>query len=150
MKKVMLFTIVAMLSFACDPCRKVECDNGGTCNDGECLCDAWYAGENCENYLLADHLGWYIGTITCGDQAFSTNYYVEDGDAPGQLVLNDGFVAIPMKFDAESTSEFTLSPTVDADGYTYSGYGSMSNEKLVVSITVQDQSSSATCIFIGT
>lgn len=48
-----LGTVVALSS--CDDCRgifgkeKVECHNGGTCNNGECDCLKGYYGTNCES-----------------------------------------------------------------------------------------------------
>ncbi len=35
-----------------DPCEFVSCLNGGSCNNGNCLCPTGYIGENCQNALL--------------------------------------------------------------------------------------------------
>ncbi len=46
-----LFTAVVYLS-SCqqNPCktRAVECKNGGTCKDGDCICTAGYEGDSCQ------------------------------------------------------------------------------------------------------
>ncbi len=57
MKKALVFTLLALLSFAgiiytsCkkDPCKGVSCQNGGTCSGGTCICPDGYVGSNCEN-----------------------------------------------------------------------------------------------------
>ncbi|NCG30359.1 MAG: hypothetical protein GWP27_07820 [Bacteroidetes bacterium] len=33
---------------SCNDCKDVVCDNGGTCDDGICLCRTGYSGTNCE------------------------------------------------------------------------------------------------------
>lgn len=33
-----------------DPCKEVNCSNGGTCVDGDCICKVGYSGSNCEYY----------------------------------------------------------------------------------------------------
>lgn len=43
---VSLFTTLALTS--CNDCRKIDCQNGGTCNDGACDCLKGYEGEHCE------------------------------------------------------------------------------------------------------
>lgn len=44
------FTSIIFLSNGCkpDPCEKVNCLNGGTCDDGKCLCKEGFGGENCD------------------------------------------------------------------------------------------------------
>jgi len=48
-----------LLGFACllmigisgcaDPCKKVSCQNGGTCSDGDCSCKSGFSGNECQN-----------------------------------------------------------------------------------------------------
>jgi hypothetical protein len=48
---IALFSLVLyMASCKPDPCktRAVECNNGGTCKDGDCICAAGYEGESCQ------------------------------------------------------------------------------------------------------
>ena len=43
------FLLLFMLMSACaDPCKKVNCKNGGTCNDGDCNCKPGYSGSECQ------------------------------------------------------------------------------------------------------
>ncbi len=41
------FFLMGMLQ-SCNDCRGVDCQNGGTCNDGECDCLKGFEGESCE------------------------------------------------------------------------------------------------------
>ncbi len=54
MKKLINYTLlvlsisIASLNSCKDPCKDVNCINGGACNDGECTCPQGYSGEFCE------------------------------------------------------------------------------------------------------
>lgn len=47
---ILIFTLfLIFFHISCsNPCRKVECQNGGVCVDGTCDCPAGYTGENCQ------------------------------------------------------------------------------------------------------
>lgn len=52
MKRLLLLFAAAIFLLgtleSCNQCRGVDCDNGGTCNDGECDCLKGFEGDNCE------------------------------------------------------------------------------------------------------
>ena len=51
MKKLLLIAAGLLFMVAiqsCDRCKDVDCGVGGTCEDGECVCDAGFSGDNCE------------------------------------------------------------------------------------------------------
>ena len=55
----MFFTIALMGIAGCsDPCDDVNCLNGGTCNDGTCVCPDGFSGEFCQTTDLC-------AAITC-------------------------------------------------------------------------------------
>ena len=45
-----LFAFFLITFSSCDPCRNTECLNGGICDEGNCLCQNGYSGENCEDF----------------------------------------------------------------------------------------------------
>lgn len=46
MKKFNVLFLIVFL-WSCDPCTNVTC-NHGTCEEGNCICDAGWTGENCD------------------------------------------------------------------------------------------------------
>jgi hypothetical protein len=40
--------ILTFISCQKDDCKKVDCQNGGTCDKGACICPSGYTGVNCE------------------------------------------------------------------------------------------------------
>lgn len=62
---VFLLTIMA-----CDPCKNTNCQNNGTCMEGECACPSPYGGANCETNLCTGincggHGNCYYGSCAC-------------------------------------------------------------------------------------
>lgn len=52
--QVLYFLFATLFIFAlsgCDKCKDLNCENGGTCVDGECQCPSNYSGENCETFV---------------------------------------------------------------------------------------------------
>lgn len=39
---------------SCDDCRNVDCQNGGTCDAGDCSCPTGFTGDECETDLCAN------------------------------------------------------------------------------------------------
>ncbi len=63
MKRLLAPLLVALISIttvSCDECigmfgkEKVQCNNGGTCNDGECDCLKGYSGPSCDSLDLCE------------------------------------------------------------------------------------------------
>ncbi|GAA4465592.1 hypothetical protein GCM10023093_18080 [Nemorincola caseinilytica] len=61
------FSAVMYTSCNSDPCKDVVCQNGGTCNEGNCTCATGYEGTNCETASRAK----FIKTWTATDVAVS-------------------------------------------------------------------------------
>lgn len=59
----MMFALIFLTLNSCkDPCEDVTCLNGGACMDGTCLCEEYYNGQDCEEYVLEKYAGKYVGT----------------------------------------------------------------------------------------
>jgi hypothetical protein len=53
MKKIstIIAICIALIStMGCDPCAKINCQNGGICDNGKCDCPPGYSGSQCQNY----------------------------------------------------------------------------------------------------
>lgn len=72
MQRLTLLFFFSMFLFACsDPCDDVNCGANGTCDDGDCMCDEWYEGTNCEIETRTKFTG--VWNSTSGCQLASTN-----------------------------------------------------------------------------
>jgi len=133
MKNFRLSFCVAILviAFSCeeekkDPCKGIECENGGTCRDGECRCTANFEGQFCEIPKESN--------ITFTNNTQTTLDLLIDGTsstlAKGSSVTITGFIGDDVDFHAETSGK-----TSD---------GSQVGLKLVwddlVEVTDQDQS----------
>lgn len=72
-----------------DVCRKLECENGGTCHDGICLCEKWYSGDDCSLFFNRNYEGRYEAD---SPQRSHVNYLelVADDAVPNRLLITDG------------------------------------------------------------
>lgn len=73
---LVLFTLAMGLYFlnSCqDPCKDVECLNGGVCEDGECICAEGYEGENCGTEWREKFLGQWNQFAQCDEQNFTSS-----------------------------------------------------------------------------
>jgi hypothetical protein len=64
MKTIKIFFVLSaliMTSCAKDACKDTVCNNGGVCNDGTCICAAWFEGTNCSTEQRAKYFGVYDG-----------------------------------------------------------------------------------------
>ena len=91
LKSVSLLSALLLLLFtACDPCEDVNCQNGGTCNEGECICTVGYEGVDCETQSTAKYLGTYNVNMNCnGNQGVIVCEVTQDPDAVEGLVFSN-------------------------------------------------------------
>jgi|GEM_PF-2695578 len=87
-----LFSLIllACLSVACDPCTGCSsgCENGGVCADGDCACDAEYAGPCCQYGINERHAGEYTTNDSIGRIA-SYVVTVETQTDPKELLIKN-------------------------------------------------------------
>lgn len=84
MKNLYLILVALVASLAmvsCDPCKKVDCNNGGDCLEGVCVCPDGYSGEYCDTVDLC-----IVDSVVCenggecidGECDCATFYYGEN------------------------------------------------------------------------
>ncbi len=95
-RTIFITALLAILSFgtviytSCrkDRCKNLNCQNGGTCQDGFCICPTGYTGTYCQNANVSN--------ISLRNQTFTavkvtvdgTTYTVDSGDA---IVFTAGY-----------------------------------------------------------
>ena len=100
MKNLFIFLIACVVVFSLnsckkDKCKKVECQNGGTCLEGVCDCPTGFIGENCETDLCAtiscQNGGTCVsGTCDCPPGFTGTNCEIVDDPCENISCFNGG------------------------------------------------------------
>ena len=131
-----LFGALTLQSCKKDPCKNVTCQNGGTCQDGNCRCSLPWEGSKCEVDARDKFVGSWRGTAQC-----------QGGDGPEEEVLSitkssttPDRVIIEGVIDGQLTSSFEFrvpSQTVNVDGIgvTISGRGNLNGNQLRLTLT---------------
>jgi hypothetical protein len=98
MKRILITTLATLLVFttvlfnACKPekCAQISCAFGGTCKDGNCVCQVGYEGEHCETITRDKFKGqWNVnedGTLSSPAQFTAS---IEDGAMINQVVIKN-------------------------------------------------------------
>ncbi len=133
MKKINLLLIVfSMLAFSCkDECKKVDCLNGATCEEGVCICADGYTGEDCGTETRAQYYGTYAMDSTDVYCELDTPIYVsgtpitefnssldgltfeiyEDPDNVSSVIIQDtSNVDFTLKANIKANNNFTIDP----------------------------------------
>ncbi len=86
----LVFTAVLFNACKHDPCKEVSCAFGGTCKDGNCLCQVGYEGEHCETITRAKFEGiWNVnedGTLSSPAQFTAS---IENGPSINQVAIKN-------------------------------------------------------------
>ena len=152
-----VFGTVLYTSCSKDPCKGVTCNNGGTCNSGNCTCVTGYFGSSCDSIYRNTYANTYKGNgVDNGTPpATYTGWYMvftapaSVGVTQMNLVLQDNttapVVSLPITLTtiASSSSIFTITSTV-ASGYTYTGTGTVSNG--VASLVLNETNNTTTAV----
>lgn len=74
-----LFATMTISGFmACNnPCKDVTCNNGECVDDGECVCDSGYEGDNCETSNNSKFNGTYLMQELCDSTTALPSYPIE-------------------------------------------------------------------------
>lgn len=101
---------------SCDrQCKKTECFNNGDCYEGECICEKWYSGDQCELFYNRNFDGVFVGSYSSGEALLprrQDSIVVEaDAAVPNRLniqtsfyyeLISDSVLIIPMQAFYES------------------------------------------------
>ena len=154
MKKTIFYTVLAVLAFmgsavyfsACkqDPCvtRAVECMNGGTCKDGDCLCTVGYEGDSCQHKVNKK----FNSPYACIRTRITGTLNQDDDDTLIMKAKSDNFGvqfysirdSIHEVFDGTVSANSLNIPEQTKDSVTkyatYKGSGSLNNGVLTITL----------------
>jgi hypothetical protein len=140
-----LFGALTLQSCKKDPCKKVTCQNGGTCQDGNCRCSLPWEGSKCEVDARDKFVGSWRGTSQC-----------RGGDGPGLEVFSitksstraSRIIIGQIYGELTSSSTFDIpTQTFDLDGTpaTINGSGTLNGNQLTLSYVFSIEGFSTTC-----
>ncbi len=141
-----LVAITALLfaSSCTNPCRKLDCQNEAFCNDGECICQKWFAGEACELKFNRNYTGTYYGVyeVENGTQMrTSDSLHIAAGELPNELITDIG---LSLLFESDTTMvipEQTLNTSTHS--YEYQGTGVYRADYILIEYTERDPDTGA-------
>jgi hypothetical protein len=134
-----------------DKCKDVVCQNGGTCNDGNCICTFAYTGSKCETAIRDSYQNTYKGSGSDNQGGTYTNWKAKftnlGTDATAMtMALSDETATTTLEFTIKltSASAFTVND-VSIGGLAYTGSGTISTS--AVSLTLNEKDGSTTTIY---
>ncbi|MBI1289285.1 MAG: hypothetical protein GC178_17090 [Flavobacteriales bacterium] len=151
--KTRLFQILGVAAIASlglascevDNCKDVTCDNGGTCVDGTCVCEAGYEGTSCDTEERAKFLASYSVSESCtsGNYTYSVTVTTSSTDVTKIIIGNFGDYGVDVVATVSGSSLTIANQTVG--GGTFSGSGQLSGNILTVTYTVTAGTDTDSC-----
>ncbi len=138
---IIFFVLICVsLLGACkkNPCKGVNCENGGFCNDGSCLCPAGYEGNDCSVFSSKKFIAQYLITDYCSSDTF--NYQSDLTQIPDSAtyILFGNFANSGKNIRAKANGNQLLIEQQVINQLTINGLGIIdtSMHKIVLSYTV--------------
>lgn len=78
---------LGLVSCKKDPCKKVSCQNGGTCVDGNCRCTLPWEGSKCEVDARDKFVGAWRGTGNCSGQPENISTAIVKSSVDGKAIV---------------------------------------------------------------
>jgi hypothetical protein len=135
---------MGMTSCDTDACADVECGEYGTCLDGDCVCDAYYEGVNCDGLFVTKFITTNSDVseaVTYADATTATITYTSSITANGTNKIDitnlGSFGAtnvVTCDLDPEDSSKFTIADT-DVAARVFAGTGEINNAGTSITIT---------------
>jgi hypothetical protein len=154
-------SILIYTSCSKNKCSGVSCQNGGTCNDGNCKCPAGTGGSNCSIiYRNIYSNNNYIGNGQDNENPPRnfTNYQItvnaaNDNNLANMVILaqvltSTGSYAthfqapVTLNNGTGTSVGFTITPTVNSNGFLISGSGTLSASTATITVTEADTATS--------
>ncbi|MEN2991994.1 MAG: calcium-binding EGF-like domain-containing protein [Bacteroidia bacterium] len=113
-----------------NPCKNVNCQNGGSCVDGRCNCVLPWEGDRCEVDARAKFFGDWRGTENCGGPNFTITYNLIAA-ADGGFTITDSILNIQYKGYLKSSTVVDI-PWQQVGARRLSGSGELQGDSLIL------------------
>lgn len=132
-----------------DECKDVVCQNGGTCEEGTCLCVSGYEGENCETEVRAKFIGSYSVSESCQSGNYNFNFNITASSASVTSIIINNFYDIGINVTANISGTTVTIPnqtvTQSGSALNVSGSGQLNGNILTLTYTISSGSDSDSC-----
>lgn len=140
--------VVFSLGSCSNECEDAECLNGGVCFEGDCDCPIGFSGSNCGSELRAQFIGDFSVTSDCFEESVIVRIRRNNNRGDYLTVNNLANNQIDLLGVAQG-NDFSIASQSYLNG-TIEGFGSYNpNTGIVLNFTVQNDSSTVTCIAVG-
>jgi len=131
----------------------LNCQNGGSCYNGACICPTGYEGVNCQTLSRDKFVSYFTGADSCTGRIDSNSYAIKLLAYSSNLqMVMENFLNNPNDSAVCTiTSTQTFQFQGNNHGTSYLGKGTLSkdNDTLTLTYTVAVDTSHYSCKFIG-
>lgn len=165
--------LILTLGSCGDECDDITCENGATCDEGDCTCTTNYFGETCADWCVngdyssgncdcdagyegdactvesrSNYVGSYNADDNCG---FTYANVISNGNTVAEISISNfaGFLGATVNATITSETTFTIASQTDAAGRVFVGSGTLSStgNTVTVSYTVTyDDGTNDSCV----
>ena len=141
---IALFGALTLQSCKKDPCKNVTCQNGGTCQDGNCRCSLPWEGSKCEVDARDKFVGLWRGTFNCGgspgEEVFSI---IKSSTTASRIIIGGGIYG---ELTSSNTFDIpTQTGNMNGTAITIYGRGNINGSQLTLEYILTIQGAAVTC-----
>jgi len=145
---IALFGALTLQSCKKDPCKNVTCQNGGTCQDGNCRCSLPWEGSKCEVDARDKFVGAWQGNESCNGTRTYTTTINRSQASPTRITIYEPDFQITYYAELNSSTRFTIPQqnyTVQGQSIGIIGNGTLNGDALIMNVTYSLGSQSLDC-----
>lgn len=144
-----LLIVPAFLLTAClNPCKNVECQNGGECNNGACECPDAYEGNDCSELARDRFIGTWNMSQSCNSGYEEYEVVMREGGALHEVLLRNVYGLNREILATVAGSNLTVHEQT-FDFVTVSGTGSHNGQSITLNLQFRVNDTVENCTVWG-